>query len=149
MTTTAIANDFKVCQSFLGAKIHDPKDPGTDLSAMLYQVVSAAFEFMTTYSDAWKNIRASEPVPTFGFKYAVGLEPIHVHYDKMIEKFRLGTKELSSLWETVMPANLHDFVCNELSALPNDIFHMPDDIWVEIIYAFAVAYKEICFCCCL
>ena len=33
MTTTAIANDFRVCQSFLGAKIHDPKDPGADLSA--------------------------------------------------------------------------------------------------------------------
>jgi len=41
MTTTAIANNFKVCQSFLGAKIHDPKDPGVDLSAMLYQVVGA------------------------------------------------------------------------------------------------------------
>jgi small-conductance mechanosensitive channel len=38
MTTTAVANDFKVCQSFLGAKIHDPKDPGADLSAMLYGV---------------------------------------------------------------------------------------------------------------
>src|SRR4030042_4301979 len=38
MTTTAIANNFKVCQSFLGAKIHDPKDPGADLSAMLYKL---------------------------------------------------------------------------------------------------------------
>ncbi|TNF54296.1 glycosyltransferase [bacterium] len=142
MTTTAIANDFKVCQSFLGAKIHDPKDPGADLSAMLYQVVSAAFELMTAYSDTWKDIRASEPVPNFGFKYAVGLEPIHVNYDRMVEKFRLGTKELSPLWETIMPTDLHDFVCNELSTLPNDIFHMPDDIWVEIIYAFAIAYKE-------
>src|SRR3972149_2330942 len=28
MTTEAIANDFKVCQTFLGAKIHDPQDPG-------------------------------------------------------------------------------------------------------------------------
>jgi glycosyltransferase involved in cell wall biosynthesis len=38
MTTTAIANGFKVTQSFLGAKIHDAKDPGADLSSMLYQV---------------------------------------------------------------------------------------------------------------
>jgi len=28
MTTTAVANAFKVCQAFLGAKIHDAKDPG-------------------------------------------------------------------------------------------------------------------------
>ena len=32
MTTTAIADGFRVCQAFLGAKIHDPKDPGADLS---------------------------------------------------------------------------------------------------------------------
>ena len=28
MTTTALAEGRKVAQSFLGAKIHDPKDPG-------------------------------------------------------------------------------------------------------------------------
>ena len=38
MTTTAIANGFKICQSFLGAKIHDTKDPGTDLSSILIQL---------------------------------------------------------------------------------------------------------------
>ncbi len=50
MTTTAIANGFRVTQSFLGAKIHDAKDPGTDLSNMLYQVVSATFALMETYA---------------------------------------------------------------------------------------------------
>ena len=49
MTTTAIANGFKVAQSFLGAKIHDAKDPGADLTAMLYQVVGATFDLMETY----------------------------------------------------------------------------------------------------
>ncbi len=56
MTTTAIANGFQVCQAFLGAKIHDPKDPGTDLSSMLYQVVGATFDLMETYQETWKSI---------------------------------------------------------------------------------------------
>ena len=30
---------LQVCQSFLGAKLHDAKDPGADLAAMLVQVV--------------------------------------------------------------------------------------------------------------
>ena len=55
MTTIAIANQFKVTQSFLGAKIHDAKDPGSDLSAMLYQVVGATFELMETYRDMSGN----------------------------------------------------------------------------------------------
>ncbi len=43
MTTIAIAEGYRVCQSFLGAKLHDAKDPGADLSAMLHQVVGSVF----------------------------------------------------------------------------------------------------------
>lgn len=142
MTTTAVANGFKICQAFLGAKIHDPKDPGADLSEMLYQVVGSTFDLMETYPDVWKNVRASEPVPTFGFRYAVGLEPIPVNIDRMIDRFRLGTKELSAIWETFMAADLLDFICNKLSREPKEAFHIPDDIWVDIIYAFALAYHR-------
>jgi hypothetical protein len=49
MTTTALADGFKVCESFLGAKIHDPKDPGADLAAMFVQVVSSVFDLMQEY----------------------------------------------------------------------------------------------------
>ena len=56
MTTTAIADGFRVCQAFLGAKIHDAKDPGADLAAMLVQVVSAVFDLMETYRDRWAAV---------------------------------------------------------------------------------------------
>ena len=56
MTTTAFAKISSTAQAFLGAKIHDPKDPGADLSAMLYQVVNAAFDLMETYKDVWKQV---------------------------------------------------------------------------------------------
>jgi glycosyltransferase involved in cell wall biosynthesis len=142
MTTTAVANNFKTCQSFLGAKIHDPKDPSADLSAMLYQVVSSTFDLMETYYDIWKVVSYSSPVTTFGFTYAVGLEPVPVNVDKMVERFRLGTKELSKLWESFMPDKLRQFLCDELSGVSKDTFHLPDNIWVEIVFAFALAYHR-------
>ena len=40
MTTKAITGGFAVSQTRLGAKIHDPKDPGADLGPMFSQVVS-------------------------------------------------------------------------------------------------------------
>ncbi|MCK7478414.1 MAG: hypothetical protein M0C28_14200 [Candidatus Moduliflexus flocculans] len=55
MTTTAIANGFKICQAFLGAKIHDAKDPGADLSAMLHQVVGSVFDLMEEYAGTWRT----------------------------------------------------------------------------------------------
>jgi glycosyltransferase involved in cell wall biosynthesis len=97
MTTTAIANGFKVTQSFLGAKIHDAKDPGADLSNMLYQVVSATFALMETYAAVWMPIRGSEPVPAFGFEYTVGLEQVNVNTERMLSNFREGLGNLGEI----------------------------------------------------
>src|SRR5574340_545688 len=55
MTTTALAEGRKVAQSVLGAKIHDPKDPGSDLSPMMVQVVSTLFSLMERYEKAWRG----------------------------------------------------------------------------------------------
>jgi glucosylglycerate synthase len=141
MTTTAIANNFKVCQAFLGAKIHDAKDPGSDLSAMLHQVVGAAFDLMETYPDVWKGVTGSEATPTFGFEYAVGLEPVSVNLDRMIERFMLGVKELSGLWKDFLDVEIVDFLGRVGKSAKED-FHIPDEIWANIIYCFALAYHR-------
>ncbi|MEW6570832.1 MAG: glycosyltransferase [Nitrospirota bacterium] len=143
MTTTAVANNFRVCQSFLGAKIHDPKDPGADLSSMLFQVVGSTFDLMETYGEVWSKIRVSESVPTFGFRYDVGLEPVSVNLMRMVEKFRLGVKELTGFWKTFMPSHILNFL-QKVAKLSKEDFHIPDELWVEIIYSFAIAsHKKI------
>lgn len=143
MTTTAIANDFKVCQSYLGAKIHDPKDPGADLSAMLYQVVGSTFDLMDTYSNVWKSISGSEPVPTFGFHYDVGLEPVSVNLERMIDRFCLGVQELGFVWKDVLSRNLLDFFRDITTPCQKD-FTIPDEVWVDTIHSFALAnYRKI------
>jgi glucosylglycerate synthase len=138
MTTTAIANDFRVCQSFLGAKIHDAKDPGADLSAMLCQVVGATFDLMEQYPDQWKSVIQSEPVQTFGFTYAVGLEPVAVNIKRMIERFRLGAKDLAEIWKKFLPADVMDYL-SMTAELPESEFHFSDELWVGIVYSFALA----------
>ena len=138
MTTTAIANDFKISQAFLGAKIHDPKDPGADLSEMLYQVVGSVFDLMQTYVDTWKTIKDSETVPTLGFQYAVGLEPVQVNIQRMIDKFRLGVKELENIWKDFLPEEIMQAL-RDAGRMTKDDFSIADDVWVEIIYRFAVA----------
>jgi hypothetical protein len=138
MTTTAIANNFKIAQAFLGAKIHDPKDPGADLSSMLYQVVGATFNLMETYSDVWKTKEGSESLLTRGFQYAVGLEPVSVNIDRMLDKFRLGVKELMTIWKEFIPQEIITYL-HRVQALQKKEFHIPDDIWAKIIYSFAIA----------
>ncbi len=141
MTTTAVANGFKVCQAFLGAKIHDAKDPGADLSAMLHQVVSAVVDLMEEYPDVWRKVEGSEPVPTFGFAYSVGLEPIHVNLDKMLEKFRLGVGDLAVLYRSFLPPALLGFLTS-LAEEPRARFVFPDKEWVRTIFRFALACRR-------
>jgi glycosyltransferase involved in cell wall biosynthesis len=141
MTTTAIANQFKITQSFLGAKIHDAKDPGSDLSAMLYQVVGATFELMETYSDVWKPIRGSEPVSAFGFEYSVGLEQVNVNIDRMLDIFREGIKNLGEIWIDVLgPGDFKEV--ERLGTLGNREFRCPLSLWTRVIYDYAIAYHQ-------
>ena len=141
MTTTAIANGFKVTQSFLGAKIHDAKDPGADLSSMLYQVVSATFELMETYSEVWMPIRGTEPVPAFGFEYTVGLEHVNVNTARMLNTFREGLRNLGEIWSDILGAGDFSHV-EQLGAMPDNEFHFPIGLWTQVIYDYALAFHK-------
>jgi glycosyltransferase involved in cell wall biosynthesis len=141
MTTTAIADGFRVCESFLGAKIHDPKDPGADLAAMLVQVVSAVFDLMETYEDRWREVEGAEDVPLFGFPHGVGLEPVNVHVGRMVGIFRQGVRDLGEVWGRA----LEEATLSEVTALADlrdETFRFPDPLWVRVVYDFALAYRR-------
>ncbi|MHB9102609.1 MAG: glycosyltransferase family protein [Sulfuricella sp.] len=141
MTTTAMANGFKIAQSFLGAKIHDAKDPGADLSSMLYQVVSATFDLMEDYANTWAPIRGSEPVTTFGFEYTVGLEHVNVNTARMLNLFREGIKNLREIWLEILGTG--DFrEVERLGTLSDGEFSFPIGLWTRVIYDYAIAFHQ-------
>lgn len=141
MTTTAIAENFRVCQSYLGAKIHDPKDPGSDLSDMLVQVVGSVFSLMETHDSVWRNVLGSLPAPLLGFPFEVGLEPVPVSVQRMLASFQQGVRDLVPVYERVFaPQQLRELeLC---AAQPIDRFVLPDELWVGLIYSFALAYHR-------
>ncbi|MBI3078603.1 MAG: glycosyltransferase [Deltaproteobacteria bacterium] len=141
MTTTAIANGFRACQAYLGAKIHDPRDPAADLTGMLVQVVGAVFDLMETYEHVWAQDGPSGEVPLFGFQYEVGLEPVHVNVERMMAAFRQGLADLVPVWEQVLaPQTLAGLLA--LKGAAGEEFNLPQDLWVRVIYDFAAAYRQ-------
>jgi len=144
MTTIAVAEEFRTCQSFLGAKLHDAKDPSVDLSAMLQQVVGSVFELMREYERAWLPVRASAPVDLFGFPYDVGLDPIQVNVEKMLAKFRAGCSDLDEIWSIALePATLAAVKGLHCAASSTDkVFHLDDELWTKVIYDFACAHNH-------
>ncbi|MBS1829512.1 MAG: glycosyl transferase family 2 [Acidobacteria bacterium] len=144
MTTIAIAEGFRVCQSFLGAKLHDAKDPGSDLSAMLQQVVGSVFLLMQEYENVWEQTGATAPAELFGFRYDVGLDPVQVNVDRMIQTFVRSAGDLREIWTAAMDPVTMSGV-NELARQAEAgarHFHMDDELWARIVLDFACAYKR-------
>ena len=141
MTTLAVAEGFKACQSYLGAKIHDAKDPGSDLGPMFTQVVSSVYRLMEEYQPLWEEVNVSQPVPSFGFRYDVGLEPVSVNLERMIGNFRLGVRDLMEIWRKVLLPETGTWL-ESIGRLSDDGFLFPHDLWVRIVYDFAVAYHK-------
>jgi glycosyltransferase involved in cell wall biosynthesis len=141
MTTTAIAESFRVCQAYLGAKIHDAKDPGSDLSAMLAQVVGSVFDLMETYGNVWRNVFGSLPAQLFGFPFEVGLEPVSIDLPRMLAAFSQGCRDLRPVYEQVIPAAILNEL-TECASLPPEEFVLREEAWANVIYEFALAYHR-------
>ena len=141
MTTTAMCDGFRVCQSFLGAKIHDAKDPGADLSDMFVQVVGTLFTLMEQHEAVWMTHGASQPVPIFGFRFDVGLEPIPVDRGRLIARFRSGVENLGEIWESVF-ATSDIKALRRLAAADESAFVLNDELWVRMVYDVACAFHH-------
>jgi glucosylglycerate synthase len=141
VTTHAVSRGFRVCQAFLGAKIHDAKDPASDLSDMLVQVLGALFQELDRNAAIWQKVRGSERVPIFGEVTPVSTEPVTVDVRKMIDSFRLGDQNLREIWSLFLPpATLLEL--KRIARGAAEGFNFPDDVWVKTVYDFAIGYKQ-------
>ena len=144
MTTIAIAEGYQVCQSFLGAKLHDAKDPAADLTAMLQQVVGSVFTLMREYEHVWRKVEGSRPVDLFGFRFDVGLDPVPVNLERMTKAFLTGYRELREIWSLALEkSNLEALaaVCRQAEQNPRG-WRLPDDLWARIVMDFACAHRR-------
>jgi glycosyltransferase involved in cell wall biosynthesis len=139
MTTTAITQGFKLCQSNLGVKIHDTKDPAQHLGSMFRQVLYVLFALMERFENYWKNIKGSEPVETFGHKNSIEPEPVSVDLEGMIEKFSVGFQHFSSLWKEILSPDCFVEI-RKASELGVRDFHLPTPVWVRILYELASTF---------
>jgi glycosyltransferase involved in cell wall biosynthesis len=141
MTTTAINEGFKLCQSFLGAKVHDAKDPGKYLGPMFKQVVGTLFRLMGRYQSRWKAIKKSRPIALYGFKSDISPPEVQVDVERLLEQFQAGVKERSEYWSTILPKPRTAQI-RKLAQLSKKQFHFPDELWVKIVYDFAIVYHR-------
>lgn len=139
MTTSAITQGFRLCQSNLGVKIHDVKDPGQHLGPMFRQVLSALFSMMERYETYWKGIKGSEVLEMFGYEGYVEPEPVNVNLEGMIELFKMGYQQFSPLWKEIFCKDCFAQI-NKAFETDSSRFHFSTSAWVQILYELAATF---------
>ncbi len=142
MTTRAIADGFKLCQSFLGPKIHARESSTQNIVATIQAALGALFRCMENQQAYWlPRTEAPQPVPVFGFEYSSGLEPRRLNRKKMLMMFQNGVSQLTPILESILSAETLKEI-QGVSQQNEKQFRFPDELWVKTIYEFAASYHH-------
>ena len=94
MTSNAVLNEFNVKQVYLGSKVHDVKDPSTNLKPMFKQVVGTLFGMVVREKEKWVKLNEVKQVPVLENEQLIEPQGLSVDDEKMLENF------LQALWTT-------------------------------------------------
>jgi hypothetical protein len=146
MTTKAITGGFAVCQTRLGAKVHDPKDPGADLGPMFSQVVTTLLRMTDQHADRWLDVRGSHDVPIYGFERVLDPPPLAVNTTRLLEEFAKGKLNVGNEWQAALATDnlmvVEALVADAEAALDGGPFHFPDETWARVVYDMAIAWHQ-------
>lgn len=135
----AIADGFSVWEAWLGPRVVRSRTRTSDLPTMIAQTLGSAFAVMDRHQDLWLEVRGSESLPSVGDPAPPSAEPREVDTDRMIESFRLGLRDLTSLWEHILaPETLGDVLSLDTSGAGR--FAFPDALWARVVYDFALGH---------
>lgn len=135
----ALCDNMKVCELHVGARTYPPID-WLNISSLIAQVLGPVFLDMERNAACWQRIRDSIPVPALGGSVFVSRDTGSLDIGRIVESFQLGNRELQEIWAFVLPpATL--FELRRLVRSSLEQFHMPDELWVRIIYDFALAHR--------
>jgi hypothetical protein len=139
MTTTALNEGFKVCESWLGVKLHNPKDPASSLGPMFRQLIGTIFGMMPKYEHIWTKVKGSHKVKLIGSPEPVEPLPVEVSVERLIENYKIGFTHFGALWrEIVMEDTFRQL--SEMAKQEPANFRFPIRTWIKVVYDFAYTY---------
>ena len=137
--TQAAIHERKLCQVYVDVN-HDTVAEGVDLSTVLAQVVGPLFLDMENNASVWQRVRGSHAVPASGSAFPAAPEKGKIDTRPMVESFLLASRNLQDVWALVLPP-VTQLELKRLTRATPEQFHLPDSLWVRILYDFALAHR--------
>jgi glucosylglycerate synthase len=140
LAPTALIENMQVCEVNVGARVYPPPD-WANISSLLSQILSPIFLDMERNAAFWQRVRGSVSIPSSGDRVDIDEDTNRtVDIRHMVETFQLGNRDLREIWSLVLPPATM-FELGKLARLPPEQFLMPDELWVRIVFDFALAHR--------
>ena len=142
MTTTALVGGARIAQAFLGAKIHDPKDPGADLGPMFTQVVGTLLALARRPEAVaiWSRVSGSRDVPVIGEIRPVEPEAVNASMSILIDKFQAGAQTEGRVWDALLGADVRATIEEAVKA--GHVGAIDDELWARTVYDIVAAARD-------
>jgi len=141
MTTHAITSGMKLCQSNLGVKIHDAKDPAEALGPMFRQVVHTLFLLMEQFESKWKDVRGSSSLPVFGIEQSMEPEPVQVDFERLIREYKAGFRQFKVLYRDLFSRECFEEL-KKCAGLSPKKFVMSIETWAKVLFETAATFHS-------
>jgi hypothetical protein len=141
MAISAISQNFRCCQAFLGQKLQVATEPGTDIVEVFRQTVGNLFWCIESQQSSWLDCNRSEPVKTFGAEHELTSEPTDLNRHRIFEMFRNGVAELQPILSSILDPETHAEI-ESIVASEESSFRFGSDLWVRTLYDFAASYHH-------
>jgi len=115
MTTNAITKNFRICQSNLGVKIHDAKDPAESLGPMFRQVIYTLFVLME------QN------------------EAFQVDLERLVKEYKTGFRHFKGLYKSIFCEECYAEL-KKCAGKAKTKFTMPVKTWAMVLYETAATF---------
>ena len=139
LAPAALCDNLQICEVHVGARIY-PSTDWMNISSLVAQVLGPIFLDLERNAACWQKMRTSVPVSSFGEPVLVSQDTGTVDVTRMVESFQLGIRDLQEIWGLVLPPSTL-FELRKLSRMSLEQFRMPDELWVRIVYDFALAHR--------
>ena len=139
--TVAATIDAPVCEAAVGLQ-HAFHTDGLELTAVLAQLVGSVFADMEHNAPLWQRVRGSQVMASSDTATAFHAAGPEAAPDPrpLIESLLLGSRSLQEVWGLVLPP-VTLLELKRLTLTAPDKFRVPDDLWVRIVYDFALAFR--------
>lgn len=136
MTTIALAEKYKIAQVFLGAKIHNEKDPSDSLAPMFSQVLKTLFELMEEYQHVWKKLKKERTTTLFGFETEVEPAPVKVDIVQLSKRSKSGIKKFKEFYKKIFTPHVLK------RTLKNELLSFNPGLWADLVYQIAIFFHK-------